>query len=181
MRVEFKLDTSAVERELRRLADQMPAAIVRALNRTIGGVQTVMKREIASDIGIKVGTVASKLKISNASTMRLQASITASGRRIPLIDIVTGKPPEPSRGRGRGVSYRLGGQTRTLPSAFVARMPSGHRGVFQRVAKPRLPIVELHGPSIVEVFKKKLPAGQKRAQEQLPKEIKSAITSLKRK
>ena len=53
-------------------------------------------------------------------------------------------------------------------------MPSGHRGVFQRKSnavhvkskkggRTMLPIRELFGPSIVNVFKKYLPNGAARA------------------
>jgi hypothetical protein len=39
-----------------------------------------------------------------------------------------------------------------VAGAFIARMLSGHRGVFKRRAVPRLPIVELFGPSLPRVF-----------------------------
>jgi hypothetical protein len=176
---EVRLDTSAVQRMLSNLGSNLPKVVSRALNKTISSARTEMKRQIAKDIGIKAGVVDKSLKVTKASTTSFVARLNASGKRIPLINLITGKPPEPSRGKGRGVSYRLGGKTRRIPSAFVATMPrSGHRGVFRRVGKEQIPIIELFGPSIVHVFGKKLPAVQKRAGEQFETEVDRAVQSL---
>jgi hypothetical protein len=174
MTTSFKLDTREVDRVLASLGSTMPRVITQALNRTIRGVKTVMKREVSKDIGIKVGVVAEGMKITKANVGRPQATLTVRGKRIPLIKLGA-KGKEPSRGKGRGVTYRLGGKRRRIPSAFIATMPSGHRGVFKRVRRMRLPITELHGPSIVHVFQKHFGKGRARAAEQLPKEIGSAI------
>jgi hypothetical protein len=40
----------------------------------------------------------------------------------------------------------------------MANMASGHRGVFRRVGKGRLPIIELFGPSVGHVFARHRPA-----------------------
>jgi hypothetical protein len=73
------------------------------------------------------------------------------------------------------VSYRLPGGRGRAEHAFIATMPSGHRGVFQRSSGPALPIYQLHGPSLVRVFEKFLPLGASRAREQLGKNLKSEI------
>ena len=175
---EVRLDTSAVERMLRNLGSNLPKVVSRALNKTISSARTDMKRQIAKDIGIKAGVVDKSLKVTKASTTSFVARLNASGKRIPLIQLGA-KGPEPSRGKGRGVTYRLGGKTKRLTSAFIATMPrSGHRGVFRRVGKEQIPIIQLFGPSIVHVFGKKLPAVQKRAGEQFETEVDRAVQSL---
>jgi hypothetical protein len=104
------------------------------------------------------------------------ARMATSLKRIPLIKFGA-RGPEPSRGKGRGVSYKLGGQGKQrVPNAFIATMPSGHRGVFvramgahgplqgslARLAKSggRLPIRELAGPSLGHVFARYRPEAQ---------------------
>jgi hypothetical protein len=85
---------------------------------------------------------------------------------------------------GRGDPYKRGGGGRTIPNAFIARMQSGHVGVFQRVAgssgrrgpapnRSQLPIRELFGPSIWQVFKKYEAVGLARGREQLIKNLQS--------
>jgi len=99
-----------------------------------------------------------------ASASRPEASLGASIKRIPLMKF-NAKGPVPSRGRGRGVTYRLRGGRGRVENAFIATMKSGHVGVFRRAGKARLGIVELFGPSLGQVFKKFRPAGLARAWE----------------
>lgn len=65
------------------------------------------------------------------------------GKPVPLI-----KFPHIDRKRlrsGKGVLVRFGpGSSHTFTSAFVARMKSGHEGIFIRTRKTRLPIEELY-------------------------------------
>jgi hypothetical protein len=70
------------------------------------------------------------------------------------------------------VSYRIGARGRQrLDTAFIARMRSGHTGVFRRTGDTRLPIVELFGPSITRVFSKHRPAGLAAGQASLRKNL----------
>ena len=79
----------------------------------------------------------------------------------------------PSRGRGRGVTAKVGPSRTRYPHAFLAQMRSGHLGVFQRVGRTRLPIRELRGPSIAHVFGKYVAVGIARGEEQLKKNLQS--------
>ena len=163
-----------------RLQAVAPYAIVRAFNRAIASAKTVMVREVATDTGLKSGTVRDKIWVSEARPDRFIAQLQASQTRIPLIEYGA-RGPEPSRGRGSGVRARLKGATGRYPHAFIATMKSGHRGVFQRrpaagqlvTLWPRLPVHELHGPSIVRVFTKHVDVGQQRGHEQLAKNLQS--------
>ncbi len=147
-------------------------AMVRALNRAIVGGRTLMVKEIARDTGLKSGDVRKALTMREATASRPEARLAASLKRIPLIAF-NARGPEPSRGQGRGVSYRLRGSKGRIPSAFIATMASGHKGVFARVPgkgrhgpapmRSQLPIRELFGPSLGHVFGKYRPAGIARA------------------
>jgi hypothetical protein len=141
-----------------------------------------MVRVVAGDLGVKQGVVKDRIRVELANPDRLRARLYANAKRIPLIDFGA-KGPEPSRGRGRGVTVKTGGSRKTIPDAFIATMRSGHRGVFQRVGEggrrgPRpghsqLPIRELFGPSIWQVFKKYENVGLARGREQLIKNLQS--------
>jgi hypothetical protein len=159
-----RVDTRQVEIALAGVRNGLPRVLTRAINRSATTVRTRASRAVAEDIGVPVRTVNESMVLQRATPQRLRAVITITGRRIPLIDL-RARGPEPSRGRGRGVSYALGGTRRRIQSAFIATMRSGHRGVFKRIGtsarkSPRgwssnLPIVELKGPSIPRVAAKR--------------------------
>lgn len=154
--------------EFRDYTGKTTRAMIRALNRAIAAARTVMVREIARDTGIKQADVRDAIRMQEATFGRPQARLAASIDRIPLIDFQA-RGPVPSRGRGHGVSYRLERGRERNPHAFIATMRSGHRGVFMRLGRTRLPITELHGPSLGHVFAKHRPAGLARAQEMFEK------------
>lgn len=141
-------------------------AIVRALNRAIASARTLVVREVARDIGLKVSDVRAATPQSQATSTRPEARIWTNLKRIPLIKF-SARGPEPSRGRGRGVTYRIGaGRSRgRVDRGFIATMASGHRGVFQRRGPGRLPVVELRGPSLGHIFAKHRAAGLAKAVE----------------
>ena len=122
----------AVVADLEGMSAKAMRGAVRAMNRAITQGWTVMSREIARDTGLRVGVVRDAMPISQATLARAEATFKAGLQRIPLIDFKA-KGPEPSRGKGRGVSYRLPTGRGRLPSGFIATMKSGHRGVFARV------------------------------------------------
>jgi len=101
----------------------------------------------------------------------MAASLGASLKRISLMKFHA-KGPIPTRGKGRGVTYRLNGGKGRLAHAFIATMESGHQGVFERSpgkfmrkSKTRQAIHEKYGPSIGQVFRKFRPVGLARALE----------------
>lgn len=127
-------------------------ATMRALNRALASGRTAMASAIAKDMGIKVRDAKDAVKADDATMAKLQIALRASLKRLPL-STFSAKGPLPSMGKGRGVSYRIGARGRgRLEHAFLANMKSSHSGVYRRVGKARLPIIELFGPSIGRVF-----------------------------
>lgn len=148
----------------------------RALNKTATSERAALSSAIAKDIGLKVGTVRAAIAVEKASPGNLVARVTAKGKSIPLIEF-SANGPVPSRGRGRGVSYRIGSQGRKrIPNAFIATMASGHRGVFVRRGKARLPISEKFGPSIAKVFERFKALGTARRTEVLEKNVQHEVS-----
>jgi hypothetical protein len=169
---------------IQRLKSRAPLAQMRALNRAIGSANVAMVRVIAPDIGVKQGVVKDRIRTELATPERLRARLYANAKRIPLIELGA-KGPEPSRGRGAGVTVKSAGARKSIPGAFIATMRSGHRGVFQRAGggaggrrgpapnRSQLPIRELFGPSIWQVFRKFEYVGIARGREQLIKNLQS--------
>ena len=150
---------------------KLKRAVTRSLKKSATTGRATMSKSITKDTGLKAGEVKKEIKIKVEPTALF---LRVTGARIPLVKFGA-RGPEPSRGRGRGVSYKLKGGRGKIPTAFLATMPSGHRGVFHRKSTARKPIRELFGPSLVHVFKKFLPSGAKSASEALVKNLRSEI------
>lgn len=157
--LEIKFAAAAAEAALQRYPQRTQKATMRALNRALTTGHATLARLVAQDMGLKVSDVKAAIKSTEATSSRLEVRLAASLKRLPLIKFGA-RGPEPSRGKGRGVSYRIGTQGRTrIETAFIATVGAGHRGVFVRKGKSRLPIRELFGPSLGGVFAKYRPQG----------------------
>ena len=129
--------------------------ISRAINKVGTAARTQIVRRIVQEVNLKAGEVRDRnVSLSKANYSRLEAMIRISGRRIPLLRWG-------ARQTAKGVSYAIrrgAGRTTALGSFMQGRrgkdvvMPSGHRGVFARTGKGRLPIAELRGPSVPAVM-----------------------------
>jgi len=151
--------------DLAQYPDRVDTAMVRALNRAILAARTAMVKEVAADTGLKSAAVKAAMIMKNATRADPSCELGAGTKRIPLIQF-NAKGPEPSRGKGRGVTYKIGTSPRTaIANAFIATVGAGHRGAFVRTGKGRLPIKELAGPSLGHVFAKYRPIGLARAQD----------------
>lgn len=167
------LDVQGLDKALKfidRFPRETERAQVRAVNRGIKAGRTAGARAVAKDMGLRVGTARDRLELELARPGSPNATLRASRKRIPLIDFKGTSGPFPSRGKGRGVRSGLKGGRRQIPDAFITQV-GGHRGVFRRKGRARLPIVELKGPSIWEVARKKVREMAARAQEATAKEL----------
>ena len=171
----FDLDVRAFSADLAALGRQAPLVMSRALNRAGTSGKTAMVKAVVADTGLRQKDVNREVQVDKATRSDPRVAFVIRGRRIPLISFGA-RGPEPSRGRGRGVSYRLPTGRGRVPGAFIATMHSGHRGVYKRSTKKRLPIIELRGPSLPHVFEKFVPAFHAAAQESLVKNLRSEIS-----
>lgn len=125
---------------------QLGAAAARALNRSAVTTRAEAARKIRERYNLKVGTAKAQMRIDRASRNRLTAQVIVSGRPIPLFEFS-------ARAGAAGVSVEiLRGKRRTLKGRFLARMKSGHQGVYERKGKPRLPIRELFTVGLPAMF-----------------------------
>lgn len=143
---------------------QIPKAASRALNRTVDQTKTQVVRDLVKVVGEESGLGSAGLRkaiATNRSTVsKLYAELIPSGRAIPLIKYK-------SRQVKAGVSHNAWGRRQVATSAFIARMPSGHKGVYRRTGQAkrlttrgryagtgikREPIKQLWGPSLPKEF-----------------------------
>lgn len=173
--VEVMLDTKDLDQDLREMGRSAPLIMARALNRAGTAGRAAMVKVMKKDTGIASKNIRDEIRIDKANRSRPVVRVEIRGRRIPLIAFGA-KGPEPSRGKGRGVSYKLPTGRGRIGNAFISTMPSGHRGVYKRKGTKRLPVRELFGPSLPHVFQKYLPVFREAASVALVKNIKSEIS-----
>lgn len=163
MRLELRGDSEIVA-DFKEAPLSVSLAMIRAMNRGIASGRTVVVKGIADDTGLKQKDVRDAVSLQQASLDRPVARIAASLKRIPLIKF-NARGPEPSKGKGRGVTYQLKGGGGRISNAFIITLRSGHRGVFARAPKStsksrgawskNLPLLaEKRGPSLGHVFVK---------------------------
>jgi len=151
MSLNIDLDAKKVSDFLETAPKQTSLGVLRALKRGTAAAKTHAGRVVAKDMGLKVGDAKNAIRVVEPTAQTLTGELRADLKRIPLIKFsATG--PRPSRGKGKGVSYKGQGGKKRLPSAFITRFRSGHEGVFKRLGAERTPIVQLYGPSVGRVF-----------------------------
>jgi len=133
------------DRILRAIPGAVPRVFRRAIKRTVDKAVTDFKERIARVVNMKKGDIGRALKKRWSSDY---GSIAAKYARTGLLEY------KGTSQTARGVRYRIikGGKRGLIEHGFIARMQSGHRGVFKRERETRLPIQEKRGPSIWQVI-----------------------------
>lgn len=169
-----RIQTASIQIDPRQLADvqdllkAVPRGMERALRHAIKRTGNTIKAKTLDvitgelnvkrrDINITPGNPGHRfggVRFARIRTDGLSGKVSVTGHRIPLFrfgarELGTKKKP-------RGVTYRISRTgSRRHVRAFIARMRSGHVGVFMRMKKPRFPINEYFGPSIPHVAEKR--------------------------
>ncbi len=143
--LKVRVDIDPVLVSLKRLGVHLAdRAIVRALNRSIRGVNTDANRSVRTELTLKAKDIRRDMRVRRASPRTLEASLVVDVRATGLIKFR-------ARDTTRGVTVQIkrrGGRKR-LPYAFIATMKSGHKGVMtRRKGVARLPIGELHSTAV---------------------------------
>ena len=127
---------------------------VAALNRVAATVRAEVVRRVRRQYpGFKAASIRAAMKITRATHTRQTAVIRVRGARTPIINFS-------ARQTRQGVRVKIR-QSKLIRGAFIATMPSGHRGVFWRSGKfgrrgnPKLERIEqlysLSTPQAVEL------------------------------
>ncbi len=136
-------------KEVQRLLAAYPKGVAKVQVRAINKVATAARKQISDNVRASINVQAGELKRRNihitiAKRSSLHAHIKVSGGRMPLRYFGV-------RQKKEGVSYeiRRKGGRKTIPGTFKRNDGVGQmKGVWKRISKGRLPITELHGPSI---------------------------------
>jgi len=150
--LDIDVDVSAAQRKLFNMENTVvQQAAARAINRTLSQVKMGAVRELKDEIGSTTGLSSAGLRKSikerKATRYRLRGELIPSGRAIPLIRFG-------ARQVKQGVTAKAWGKRKLYKGTFVAKMPSGHKGVYKRTGNKRLPIKEMYGPALPKEFAK---------------------------
>lgn len=151
----IELDSSQMERAARMLAhipEGAPKAVSRALNRASVTAKNEMARKAREKYYVKQRDLTTTIKINKAAPDSLTAEVKSEGKAIALSKFKI-NPSRPQPGRRAPIAARVKrGGGGAIGSGFVARMRSGHIGVFTRAGRRRLPIKERYGPSVPQML-----------------------------
>jgi len=174
--MEFKVDVKGVKEALENIdAKKVVRATTRALNRSAASGRTEASKQIRQQYEIKKMDLDKHLTVEKANYSKLTAALTAVSSflkaRIPLIQFkVKQSGTKIVRQKGRSISLKKGAKAwaapvqvqikkgsgwKTITGAFVAKMKSGHIGVFQRRGTARTPIKELSTVDVPLMFSNK--------------------------
>lgn len=140
------LDTRPLVAKLDQLERRL---VLRSLNRSLDRATKTMGKVAAQAIRERLNLKVRDIKKSVVPYRRAKARGVAEIRVLPKPVPIMAYAARQTR---RGVTFKVkrhGGRQR-LPHAFVATMPSGHKGVFTRAGKgaPRFPIRERFSTSV---------------------------------
>lgn len=154
--VNVRSNASTMVQELLSAKWDMPQATARALNRMAEQALVKSARQVRdAGYNLKISEIKKALRVARANQGQLKSAVIATGKPIPLIAYG-------ARQVANGVSVNVLNGRKVIAEAFIATMPSGHKGVFVRKpgAKHKkvgvganaswhaLPIRQLYGPSI---------------------------------
>lgn len=163
-------DLQTIDRALVTWGAEVRPAIARALNRTIERSRGFMVQRIVVATGLPTLIVEPTLKTIRATKDSLTAEVNprtkAGAKQIPILQLRARQVGQGPRRPG-GVSFVFEGASKTIPDAFIAKMRSGHTGVFTRRGRQRLPIIEAKGPSIRTLFERSEAEGLAQAERDL--------------
>lgn len=105
-----------------------PIVLSRAINKVAKPAESLLVKDAAKQTGISQKLIRQKnIRLRRASYRILSASIKVFGRGIPVIKLK-------ARQTRKGVTFKGPNGRELIPGAFIAKMPSGHEGVFKRRA-----------------------------------------------
>jgi len=160
-------------RILRQLGDKSIKVSVDATNRALAGMRTDGTKLVVKESGLIRKTVFSSFTVIKASVNSTQnGRVDICGNPIRLVKYKhTPKKSMTGKTRG-GVKVNIGQKAINFSHAFVAVMPNGHIGIFERqrgvkTASGKTKIQELFGPAIPQLAARPhiVKAVQEKAQE----------------
>lgn len=149
-----------IERKLGRMKREAPKALKRALNQTAKQARKDLVVEAKKKYAIKTSGFNKAMRIKNATSSKLEATIKATGKVMGLKDFKV-SPPTMRTGVNRPDIVKAKvlklGEMKSLEmgnlKAFVTKFSNGHVAVAQRKGEKRLPIRTFLTNSIPVILK----------------------------
>lgn len=151
--IEISEDTiNRVETILAGVPKGAQRAVSNAINRGLSKIKTGAKKRVKEVYTVQSSAFnsATNTRVQRASAGNLAGYISFSGCKIPLYKFkVTPKTPG-IRKRVHAAVMKDGGTV--FEDAFIAQMPNGHLGIFERETSRRFPIKEFMGLSAAQMI-----------------------------
>ena len=182
-----------------------PKAVCRALNRAAAGAKTAAKKEIKNKYTVKMQKIGAKMAVERATSGSMNAAVITNGpaTKVSYFKFTPSSPAKRGKTPFVQVKKAGGGQVK---DTFVAKMKSGHTGVFARFqdgtkgtikkymaggnprakqhgkgqTKGRAALRELYGPALPKMMKNPqvISAMQEKAEEVFPERLEHEIDYL---
>ena len=126
-----------------------PKAVARTLNRVASSAKVASAKHIAQQMNAKQADIKRRMVEDKAYPRKLWVSIIASGNPLKLIAFK-------ARQTTRGVVAKAWGVNKLYKHTFIAPVKHGssNEAVYVRKTKHSLPVKQLWGPGIAQLFKK---------------------------
>ncbi len=139
--MKLTLDTKSFKDIQLKAARLTKEAAAKAINDALAKAskvgQTSAKRAITSEYNVKPAEVAERLTVTlDAREQVARIKARYSKQRYPRIPLIKFNPRDTKK-TGVYVKIKKGGARQKLRHAFIATMPNGHTGVYQRVQGTR--------------------------------------------
>jgi hypothetical protein len=135
-------DLTDMTRHLRGIEREViPKASVRTINDVGNKARTQARKNLAKTMGVKQKRIKTALKTIRAKPARPVYEFQGTGKPIALIHF-KGKALK------SGVVASPFGKKKKYKAAFITPVPGGHKGIYKRKGRARLPIKEYWGPSV---------------------------------
>jgi hypothetical protein len=148
-------------------------ACAQAINKTLATGRATVTKRLAPELAIKQKLIREQIGVRKADYKTQRGYVTIRKKSLPLYDFnpipklplhearaaaaTKGKKPPKRPAVGISVKVRPGRGRQVLAHTFIARMKSGHVGIFERAGRggkrvPRKVIKERWGPTPLGVF-----------------------------
>jgi len=148
--ISIQSDLRNFQKQLNALEQQaFPKAVARTLNRVASSVRSASAKHIAPMMNAKQADIKRRMREEKSYPRKLWASIITSGSPLKLIAFK-------ARQTAKGVVAKAWGVNKLYRGTFIAPVKHGssNNAVYTRKTKHSLPVKQLWGPGIVQLFKK---------------------------
>jgi hypothetical protein len=131
------VNDATVKRFVRECPERFTDIMETAINRAAADIRRTIKRDVPNKWGVNRDEMKDfKMKRAMRSHGELIARAILRGKNVPLFKFQSVSPRSVMGGVTKGgVSVMLAGQQHRFSHAFVAKMKSGHTGIFERMGK----------------------------------------------